>query len=320
MVIGELMPKSIALQSSERTSLLVGRPLAWTTTIFKPLIWALNGTGNALLKLIGVRPAEGHELVHSVEELKMIVADSAEVGVVADSEQEMLHAVFDFRETLVRQVMSPRTEVISVASDASLQEILETSVSTGFSKLPVYQDDLDQVLGIVHLKDLVEAIQSNGAATAREFMRETAFIPEAARVDTLLQIFRARHQHLAIVLDEYGGTAGVVTLEDLLEEIFGEVSDPFDRDVEIQPLPDGSSIVNGLTTIADVNEHFGLKLSDPHYDTIAGFILGRLGRLATMGDTVVVDGAKLRVVAMDGRRVSRVWIFPIASAELQTAE
>lgn len=320
VVVGELMPKSIALQGPERTSMLVARPLAWAVLIFKPFIWALNGTGNGLLKLLKVRPAEGHELVHSVEELKMIVADSAEVGVVADSEQEMLHAVFDFRETLVRQIMIPRTEVISVASNASLEEILETSVSNGFSKLPVYQDDLDHVIGIVHLKDLVDAIQSKGSATARELMRETVFIPEAARVDTLLQIFRARHQHLAIVLDEYGGTAGVVTLEDLLEEIFGEVSDPFDRDVEIQPLPDGSSLVNGLTTIADVNEHFGLKLSDPHYDTIAGFILGRLGRLAKLGDTVVVEGVRLRVVAMDGRRVSRVWVFPVASAEPQTAE
>jgi len=320
VVVGELMPKSIALQSPERTSLVVGRPLAWTTTLFKPLIWALNGTGNALLRLFGVRPAEGHELVHSVEELKMIVADSAEVGVVAESEQEMLHAVFDFRETLVRQVMSPRTEVISVASDTRLEEILETAVSTGFSTLPVYQNDLDHVIGVVHLKDVVAAIQSNGSATARDLMRETVFVPEASRVDTLLQIFRARHQHLAIVLDEYGGTAGLATLEDLLEEIFGEVSDPFDRDVEIQPLPDGSSLVNGLTTIDDMNEHFALKMASPHYDTIAGFILGRLGRLAELGDTIVVDGARLRVVAMDGRRVSRVWVFPIASTEVQSAE
>ncbi len=318
VVVGELMPKSIALQNPGRTSLVVGRPLSWTVTLFKPMIWALNGTGNALLRLIGVRPAEGHELVHSVEELKMIVADSAEVGVVAASEQEMLRAVFDFRETLVRQVMSPRTEVISVASDTSLEKILETAVSTGFSKLPVYQDDLDQVIGVVHLKDVVEAIQNNGSATARDLMRETVFVPEAAQVDTLLQIFRARHQHLAIVLDEYGGTAGVATLEDLLEEIFGEVSDPFDRDVEIQSLPDGSSLVNGLTTIADVNEHFGLKLSDPHYDTIAGFILGQLGRLAELGDNIVVDGARLRVAAMDGRRVSRVWVFPITSTERQS--
>ena len=320
VVVGELMPKSIALQSPQRTSLLVGRPLAWTTAVFKPLIWALNGTGNALLKLLGIRSAEGSELVHSVAELKMIVSDSAEGGVVADSEEEMLHAVFDFRETLVRHIMSPRTEVISVTAEAGLEEILKTAASTGFSQLPVYQDNLDHVIGIVHLKDLLDAILNDGSSTARELMRETLFVPEAARIDTLLKIFRARHQHMAIVLDEYGGTAGIATLEDLLEEIFGEVSDPFDRDVEIQPLPDGSSLVNGLTTIADVNEHFELKLSDPHYDTIAGYILGRLGRLAKMGDTVVADGARLRVVAMDGRRVSRVWVFPTASAEPHTAE
>lgn len=320
VVVGELMPKSIALQSPQRTSLLVGRPLAWTTAVFKPLIWALNGTGNALLKLLGIRSAEGSELVHSVAELKMIVSDSAEGGVVADSEEEMLHAVFDFRETLVRHIMSPRTEVISVTAEAGLEEILKTAASTGFSQLPVYQDNLDHVIGIVHLKDLLDAILNDGSSTARELMRETLFVPEAARIDTLLKIFRARHQHMAIVLDEYGGTAGIATLEDLLEEIFGEVSDPFDRDVEIQPLPDGSSLVNGLTTIADVNEHFELKLSDPHYDTIAGYILGRLGRLAKMGDTVVADGARLRVVAMDGRRVSRVWVFPTASAKPQTEE
>ena len=320
VVVGELMPKSIALQSPQRTSLLVGRPLAWTTAVFKPLIWALNGTGNALLKLLGIRSAEGSELVHSVAELKMIVSDSAEGGVVADSEEEMLHAVFDFRETLVRHIMSPRTEVISVIAEAGLEEILKTAASTGFSQLPVYQDNLDHVIGIVHLKDLLDAILNDGSSTARELMRETLFVPEAARIDTLLKIFRARHQHMAIVLDEYGGTAGIATLEDLLEEIFGEVSDPFDRDVEIQPLPDGSSLVNGLTTIADVNEHFELKLSDPHYDTIAGYILGRLGRLAKMGDTVVADGARLRVVAMDGRRVSRVWVFPTASAKPHTAE
>ena len=320
VVVGELMPKSIALQNPERTSLLVGRPIAITVVLFKPLIWALNGAANALLRLVGVKPAAGDELVHSVEELKMIVADSAEVGVVADSEQEMLHAVFDFRDTLVRQIMSPRTEVIAVAGDDVLEESLEAATSSGFSKLPVYQDDLDHVIGVVHLKDLVEAIRTNGSATARELMRETVFIPEAARVDTLLQIFRARHQHMAIVLDEYGGTAGVATLEDLLEEVFGEVSDPFDRNVEIQPLPDGSSLVNGLTTIDDVNEHFELQLSDPHYDTIAGFILGQLGRLAELGDSVVVDGARLRVVAMDGRRVSKVWVFPIASTERQSAE
>ena len=322
VVVGELMPKSVALQDSERTSLLVSRPLAWTVMLFKPLIWALNGTGNALLRAMGVRPAEGSELAHSVEELKLIVADSARSGVVADSEQDMLQAVFDFRGTLVRQIMIPRTEVIAVRAEEDVDGILEAAVTQGHSKLPVYQGDLDHVIGIVHLKDLVQAARGerSDSLIARDLMRETIFVPEAANIDTLLKVFRSRRQHLAIVLDEYGGTAGVVSLEDLLEEIFGEVSDPFDRDVEIQPLPDGSTIVSGLTTIADVNEHLGLELEDPHYDTIAGFILGRLGRLAKLGDTVIADGARLRVVAMDGRRVSRVWVFPIASSELQTAE
>jgi CBS domain containing-hemolysin-like protein len=319
VVIGELAPKSIALQNPERTSLLVARPTVWTEWIFKPAIWLLNGTGNALLRLFGIRPAEPHELVHSVEELKMLVSASAQSGVMADSEQEMLNAVFEFRQTLVRQVMIPRTEVIAVPADASLRNILEASVAHGFSKMPVYLEDLDHIAGIVHLKDVVASLQSDkeNTTTANEIMWETIFIPEAATVSTLLQVFRAQHRHMAIVLDEYGGTAGVVTLEDLLEEIFGEVSDPFDRGPEIQPLPDGTSLVDGLTSIEEVNQHFKLQLADPHYDTIAGFILGRLGRLAQLGDTIITDGARLRVVAMDGRRVSRVWISAIASTDPQ---
>ena len=319
VVIGELAPKSIALQSPERTSLIVARPTVWTEWLFKPAIWVLNGAGNALLRLIGIRPAEPHELVHSVEELKMLVAASARSGVVGDSEQEMLDAVFEFSETLVRQVTVPRTEVIGVSSDASLDSMLDSAISSSFSNMPVYEDDLDHIVGDVHLKDIVQAIKSDRAAstTARDIMREAIFVPEAARVSTLLQIFRARQRHMAIVLDEYGGTAGVVTLEDLLEEIFGEVSDPFDRDTGFEPLPDGSSLVNGLTPIEEVNEYFGLQLSDPHYDTIAGFLLGRLGRLAKLGDTIVADGARLRVVAMDGRRVARVWVFPQPASQPQ---
>ncbi len=322
VVVGELAPKSIALQNPERTSLLVARPTVWTERIFKPFIWALNGTGNWLLRLVGVEPAEAHELVHSVEELKMLVSDSARSGVVADSAQEMLYAVFEFGETLVRQVMVPRTEMIAVPSEADLQDILDAASDSSVSKMPVYEDDLDHIVGVVHLRDVVQALQQpeERGVTAGELKRETIYIPEAAQVGTLLQVFRAQHRHMAIVLDEYGGTAGVVTLEDLLEEIFGEVSDPFDQGSEIQSLPDGTSLVDGLTLIDEVNERFGLELSDPHYDTIAGFILGRLGRLAKLGDTIVADGARLRVVAMDGRRVARVWLFPRGSAQPQPVD
>jgi CBS domain containing-hemolysin-like protein len=314
VVVGELAPKSIALQSPERTSLVVAQPTIWTEALFKPAIWLLNGAGNTLLRWAGVQPAAGHELVHSVEELKMLVRQSAEGGIVGDHAEEMLTAIFDFGELLVRQVMIPRTEMIAVREDATIPEIMNLAVDHPFTKFPVYAESQDQILGIVHLKDMIPHFNDdpadNGKVTAHEIMREAIFIPETARVNTLLQFFRARHRHIAIVLDEYGGTAGIVTLEDLLEEIVGEVSDPFDRETDIQPLPDGSALVDGLTLIEEVNEHFELNLEDPYYDTIAGFVLGRLERLAQVGDVVSINDVRLRVEAMDSFRIARISILP----------
>jgi CBS domain containing-hemolysin-like protein len=309
VVVGELAPKSIALQDPERTALVVARPTVWTSWIFYPFIVLLNGAGNALLRVIGVRPAEGHRLVHSVEELKMLVAASAEGGVVEDEEQEMLRAVFDFGETLVRQVTVPRTEVVAVPAEAPLAEVIRIAGEHPFSKLPVFEGSLDHIVGVVHVKDLLRLSAAAGlepqAALARDVMRETIYVPETALITTLLARFRRRRQHLAIVLDEFGGTAGVVTLADLVEEIVGEVSDPFDEP-EVQPLPDGTALIDGLATIEEVNERFDLQLNDPDYDTLAGFVLGRLGRRAEVGDQVIVDGVELRVEAMDGLRIARV--------------
>ena len=178
--------------------------------------------------------------------------------------------------------------------------------------MPVYGESLDQVLGVVNLKDLLNSIQSEQVETktARDLMREAIFIPETAKVGALLKLFRGRQRHIAIVLDEYGGTAGLVTLADLLEEIVGEVGDPFDQEPEVLPLPDGSSLVDGLIPIDDFNERFNLNLHDPYYDTIAGYMLGRLGRLAKVGDTISVEGVILRVEAMDGLRIARISLVP----------
>jgi CBS domain containing-hemolysin-like protein len=310
VVIGELAPKSIALQSPERTSLLVAQPTIWVEWVFRPAIVLLNGAGNALLRLLNIRPAEGHERVHSVAELKMLVTASAGSGVVEGDAEEMVHAVFDFQDTLVRLIMVPRTEMIAVPVDISLDKLLQLATQHPYTKLPVYGDDLDQVLGIVHVKDLMSALQSEPDTFRRagDIMREAIFIPETARVSGLLSLFRSRQQHIAIVLDEYGGTAGMVTLEDLLEEIIGEIGDPFDQEPEVQPLPDGSILIDGLMPIADLNERFQLGLENPHYDTIAGYVLGRLGRLAHVGDSVVTDGIRLRVEAMEGLRIARISI------------
>jgi CBS domain containing-hemolysin-like protein len=320
VVVGELAPKSIALQNPEKTSLAVAQPTVWTERIFKPVIWLLNGAGNALLRFAGVKPASGHELVHSVDELKMLVRASTEVGVVEVDAEEMLHAVFDFGDLLVRQVMIPRTEMIAVPADAKATDILDLAAHHPFTKFPVYGDNLDQILGIVHLKDLIQVLRDNESSSrsARDLMRDAIFIPETARVSTLLHFFRIRQRHITIVLDEYGGTAGIVTLEDLLDEIVGEVNDPFDHEQDILPLPDGSSLIGGLTLIEEVNEHFNLSLSEPHYDTIAGYMLGKLERLAQVGDVVVIDGIRLRVEDLDGFRISRISIQPLTIPDNQS--
>ncbi|HSO26472.1 MAG TPA: hemolysin family protein [Anaerolineales bacterium] len=309
VVVGELAPKSIALQDPEKTSLFVARPTLWTEQIFKPAIWLLNGAGNALLRLINVQPADGHALVHSIEELKMIVAASAQGGVVEADESEMLHALFDFGTLLVRQIMIPRTEIIAVEADAPMEGIISQATQTTYTKFPVYEDNLDQILGIVHVKDLLVAMQGPLCENckARDFVREAIFVPETNTVNALLRSFRDSRMHIAIVMDEFGGTAGMVTLEDVMEEIVGEVSDPFDEfQPEIQAQPDGSVLIEGLTLIEEVNEQLGLQLSDPDYDTIAGYMLGKLGRIPRDSDVVEGDGVRLRVEEMDGMRIARL--------------
>ncbi len=309
VVVGELAPKSIALQNPARTSLVVARPTLWSERLFKPFIWALNGTGNALLRLVGMEPASGHQLVHSVEELKMLVAESAEVGAVARQESELLHAIFDFGDLLVRQVMIPRTEIIAVEADLPLAEIIPLITESTYTKFPVYDDDLDNILGITHVKDLLRTMQEAGwqKSTARSLVREAMYVPETLPISTLLWRFREERQHIAIILDEFGGTAGLVTLEDLLEEIVGEVSDPFDKFTpEIETLADGSLLIDGLALIEDVNKSLDLDLNDPAYDTIAGYTLGKLGRIPKVNDSVEFDKILIQVEAMDGMRIERL--------------
>jgi CBS domain containing-hemolysin-like protein len=311
VVVGELMPKSIALQKPETTALMVARPTQLTAMLFMPAIWALNGMGNFLLRLLGMRAATGHEMVHSVEELKMLVEASEESGVLEDTERAMLTAVFDFGDVTAHEVMVPRTEMMAIAADASVEALIQLAINHSFSKFPVYENDLDHILGVAHVKDLVRVqYDARRAATVRGLIRETVFVPDTLRLDALLQEFRVKRQHVAIVLDEYGGTAGLVTLDDLMSRIVGDVSDQFDKSTpEIQRLPDGSALVNGLTLIETLNEVFGLSLRDDFYDTVAGLVLGRLGRMAQVGDTVAVSGVRFKVEALDGLRIARLSLY-----------
>lgn len=309
LVMGEITPRSIALQKPEESALLTAQPTLLSKAFFSPLIYLINSASSALLRVLGFQPLTGQRLSYSVEELKLFVTASAESGAMEEEEREMLHAIFDLSDMLVRQTMIPRTEIVAVAAETPLAEVVLFTSPSPFTKFPVYEENLDQILGILYVKDLLRAVQPPGEQelTARDIAREAIFVPETISVNTLLQEFRSQRQHIAIVLDEYGGTAGLVTLEDLLEEIVGEVSDQFDEDSpEFQVLPDGSILIDGLILIDQVNEHLGLNLFDPHYDTIAGFVLGKLGRIPRLKDAVESEGVRLQVEAMDGLRVSRL--------------
>jgi CBS domain containing-hemolysin-like protein len=309
VVLGEQVPKVAALHDPERFALLWARPMQAFSILFRWFVDLLDWATRIILRLVGLEMSGEHMMLYTVEELKQILSDSEKGGIIEVPEREMLHAIFNLDEILVRQVMIPRTEVIAVEADTSLEEMIAIATETTHTKLPVYENSLDQIFGVVHVNDLLKAMQSNDSedCAARGLSRETIFAPETIRISTLLQQFREKRQHIAIVLDEYGGTAGIVTLEDLLEEIVGEVSDPFDElTPEIQTTQDGSALIDGLALIEEVNEELGLNLADPNYDTIAGYVLGKLDRIARTGDIVEGDGIRLKVESMDGLRINQI--------------
>ncbi|HEC21393.1 MAG TPA: HlyC/CorC family transporter [Chloroflexi bacterium] len=310
VVLGELAPKSIALQRPEQAALIVAQPTIWTEWLFKPAIWVLNGAGNLVLRLLGFEPAAGHELTHSIEEIRMLVDASARHGMLDDSEHDMLDAVFELRQMLVRQIMIPRTEMVALPATATLHDVVALQQDHPHGKYPVYEKDIDDIVGVLYVRDIIQELAKGGLSRPiRPFVRKAIFLPETARINTVLAAFRDEHQHVAIVLDEYGGTAGMITLEDILEEIAGDIPDQFDtEEPEIARLPDGSWTVSGLARIEEVNEALNLSLSDENYDTIGGYVMGRLERIPRLGDEVQTGNVRFRVVDVDGMRIDRLHI------------
>lgn len=313
VVVSEIVPKNLAIQYSERAALALSGPTRLVEAIFRPLIWLLNGSAALVLRLLGIRELRLEETSYSVGELKMLVEASEESGLMEETDRELVTAAFEFGDLTAREIMVPRTEMQAIDADSSLGELSQLASEHNRSTYPVYEADLDHIIGVAHVKDLVRVEHTaRRIATIRGMMREALFVPDTIKLDKLLAQMRAKRQHLAIVLDEYGGTAGLVTLSDLLEQIVGEVHDTFDATApELQRLPDGAYLVEGLTQIEAVNDRLGLKIADDYYDTIAGFVLGRLGRMAKIGDTVDLDGGiRLRVEALDGLRISRLTVQP----------
>ncbi|HTJ60539.1 MAG TPA: hemolysin family protein [Candidatus Saccharimonadales bacterium] len=302
VVLAELAPKYLALDRALELALWTAYPLDLFHSLMRPFINAINGSAFGVLRLFGVRPGAEAQ-AHSAEELRMLVAASTKNGILQESERILVGNALDFAETLVRQVMVPRTEIVAIPDDSTVEGVVQLLRQSPFTRLPVYREDLDHIVGVVHVKDVV------GAAPARpvsELMRKPLYLPETAHLDRALAQFRRERVQLAIVIDEFGGTAGLVTLEDVIEELVGEVQDEFDRDVPMLREESGVYLINGLMTLPDVRERLGLDLSNEPYDTVGGMIFGRLGRLAQVGDSVEVEGYRFTVTAVAGRRVAQV--------------
>jgi CBS domain containing-hemolysin-like protein len=328
IVLGELAPKTLALQRSERTALIVARPLEVFHTVFRPAIAVLNGAGNWVVRLIGLRPASGHELVHSVEELEILIQSSKRAGVLNEEEAQLLGRVFDFSERPAHRIMTPRTEIVAVPDTATLPQLLKVAREENVSRVPVYHGTIDHIIGMVLLKDLFRAVPDPGNGASPPFdiqqvMRPVLLVPETISIDELLKRMREQKLHLAILLDEFGGTAGLVTLEDIIEEIFGEIRDESDVDEaedEIVATENGA-LIDGHADIQDVNERFGLELDDSEYDTIGGYVFGALGRAPQVGDRVDVGGYRFEVVEVEGMRISRLRLARLeADASAEAAE
>jgi len=302
VVLAELAPKYLALERALELALWTAYPLDLFHSLMRPFINVINGSAFGVLRLFGVRPGVEAQ-VHSAEELRMLVAASTKNGILQESERILVGNALDFAETLVRQVMVPRTEIVAIPDDSTVEGVVQLLRQSPFTRLPVYREDLDHIVGVVHVKDVVGA---GPARAVSELMRKPLYLPETAHLDRALAQFRRERVQLAIVIDEFGGTAGLVTLEDVIEELVGEVQDEFDREAPMLREESGVYLINGLMTLPDVRDRLGLDLADEPYDTVGGMIFGRLGRLAQVGDSVDVEGYRFTVTAVAGRRVAQV--------------
>lgn len=309
IVLGELAPKTIALEKPEATALLVVRPTELFMKVFRPFIRLLNSTGQAVVSMLGLRSRGGHALVHSEEELKMLVTASQEAGVLEEQEEQMLHRVFGFADLTAGQVMVPRTELVAIEADTSVSEAAQKISNIRETRVPVYRTDLDNVFGMLYVVDVLRAVTAaDRSVTAGAIAREVLTVPETLGADDLLAEMRRRRVREALVIDEYGGTAGLVTFESLMARIVGDVPGGGSASPRISVRADGSADVDGLTLVTDVNAQFGLNIDEDTYTTVGGYVLGRLGRRARVGDAVDCEGRTLRVDALDGLRIARVWL------------
>jgi CBS domain containing-hemolysin-like protein len=305
LVFGEQAPKYFSIQRAEATSLWISRPLRIFMVLFRPLVWVVNASTNFVLRPWGIKLGEEME-AHSEEELRIMISSATASGELEPEEREYLNNVFDFGDRVAREVMVPRPDIEALRVDLPLAEMVDAAVFGRYTRYPVYEEDLDHVLGVVHVKDLLRAARENpDDFDVRPIIRDCLVVPENKPIEQILREFQQRKLQMAIVIDEWGSVEGLITIEDVLEEIVGEIQDEFDEgEAAIEEIGDGVYAVDGRIPITEVNEYFELDLPHEDFDTIGGYILGSLGRPPEPGDTVEADGITLQVKSVDGPRVS----------------
>ena len=310
VVIGELTPKSLALQHAEKMSLYLIRPMRFFKLLFGPLVWLLRGASVRLLKMIGAKPVSSHSRALSEEELLMLLAESKRAGVVSAGEQQMLQRVFKFHDKTVREIMKPRPDIAALSLRASEDEI-KSVFEQGYSRLPVFDKNLNNVKGVVYVKDLIYTLQNPKLIKLVDLLREALFVPETQAVSRLLKEFQKNKMHMAIVVDEFGDTCGLVTLEDVIEEIVGEIQDEYDSEpAEVQRGADGSIIFDGKTSIERVHELFPtFEMPEGSFETIAGLVFQLAGRVPKESDVLKHSGLAFRVTKREGRRLKKISVM-----------
>jgi len=315
VLLGEQLPKCLALKHTDNLALIIATPMNMFMTLFKPFVWLLQISGDNLLKALHA-DREDASLVHSTEELDMLVDASYNEGVLNETEAEMLHNMFKFSDLMAKQVMIPRTDMICVPDDITYDEINKLALENGYTRYPVYEkENIDKIIGFIHVKDLYAIAMTKEEYSLQTLLRPIILIPETMTLDNLMKEFKKSHMQMAVVVDEYGGTAGLITLEDVLEEIIGEVQDEFDEEeeaVNIEELGDNKYIANAMMRMDELAEFFGINsdlLEEDDVETIGGLVVKLLGRIAEVGDTVSFKGLTFTVKEVDGARITQLEII-----------
>ena len=323
VTLGELVPKAIALTKNESTALWVALPVEGVYVVSRPLVWFLQESANAVTRLFGIEPAPAGVVAHTEQDIRMIVAQAGQTGVVEEAEQEMLYKVFDFADKEAHEVMVTRPEVVAISVDLPAEECLAAVIDSPFTRYPAYRGSLDQIVGVLHVRDLFSALYANGIENVQiePLLRKPFLVPETKDLGALLAEFRVQNQHMAIVVDEFGAMQGIVTLEDLLEEIVGEIEDEYDLpDESVHRIDENRVRIDGTFPIDDFNELFSQEIPVEDYHTVAGFVFGQLGRAAEAGDEVLFDGLRFSVLEVDGPRIEKLEIEFLTEEERGEAQ